>query len=298
MLGTKEIKRRIRGVTNIQQITRAMEMVAASRLKKAQIRAEESRPYFSRIKTLMEDLLAWSDGNPESRRALHTLPTHGQGIPNPVSRKIGLILITSDRGLCGGYIANVVRQAQRFIRSQKDQKTLLIPIGKRGYDFFRRRGYNIHSFFSQPSKEVTQDVAHEIANKVLERYEQDYHELHILYSKFESATKSTPIILKLLPLTSSGELESKKKVEPILEPEAEIMVEDLLPQYISAQIYGAMSESLASEQGARMVAMRSATDNAEDMIKSLTLTYNKARQASITTELLEVVTGAEALRNQ
>jgi F-type H+-transporting ATPase subunit gamma len=291
MLGTKEIKRRIRGVTNIQQITRAMEMVAASRLKKAQTRAEESRPYFSKIKTLMEDLLSWNDGNPG-------VGNPGSRIQHPASKKIALILITSDRGLCGGYIANVVRKTQGFIRSHENQETLLIAIGRRGYDFFRRRGYNIHSFFSQPSKEVTQDVAHEIANRVLEGYEKDYHELHLLYSKFESATKSNPLILKLLPLTSTGEIESRKKVEPILEPEVEVMIEDLLPQYISAQIYGAMSESLASEQGARMVAMRSASDNAEDMLKNLTLTYNKARQASITTELLEVVTGAEALRNK
>ena len=294
MIGTKEIKRRIRGVTNIQQITRAMEMVAASRLKRAQSRAEASRPYFSAIKSLMEDLLSWSTESgiriPES------------SIQDPASNKIALVLITSDKGLCGAYIANVVRQAQQFIRKHSEQETTLITIGKRGDDFFRRRGYNIHAFHSLPSKEVTQRVAQDVSHSLLEDYGKKYHELHLLYSRFVSATKSNAVFLQLLPLGEHGEKKTsdhtvtKRKIEPSLEPDAEIMVENLLPQYITAQIYGAMSESLASEQGARMVAMRSASDNAEEMLENLTLRYNKARQATITTELLEVVTGAEALR--
>ncbi|MCH7760989.1 F0F1 ATP synthase subunit B [candidate division TA06 bacterium] len=207
----------------------------------------------------------------------------------------------------------------------------LIPIGKRGYDYFRRRGFSIFAFFSQPPNVVTQTEVEEITSSLLKGYGRDFHELHLLYTQFESAIRSRPVILQLLPLGNpEGGIRNSsvsqagparglgeenragdsvggsgsagigtphsRKVEPLLEPEAEKMVKELLPKYISAELYGAMSESLASEQGARMVAMRSATDNAEDMIKNLTLRYNKSRQASITKELLEVITGAEALR--
>ena len=160
----------------------------------------------------------------------------------------------------------------------------------------RRRGYPIFANFSQPSKEIPRTIVEEIVTTLLGGYGVAFNELHLLYTRFESVTRSTPIISKLLPL--EGEFSERKSPEPFLEADEESLLQVLLTPYLIAQIYGAMTESLASEQGARMVAMRAATDNAEDMIKTLTLNFNKARQATITKELLEVVTGAEALRNQ
>ena len=269
MIGTKEIKRRIRGVTNIQQITRAMEMVAASRLKKAQSRALSSRPYSDAIKTLMEDLLSWSSEGGVRNSAI--------GNRKSEIGNIALVFITSDRGLCGGFNANVIRKAHLFIRENYPRVKTLIPIGKKGYDFMRRRGYSILAFYNQSSKEIPRALVGDIVRTLMKGYGDAFTELHLLYTRFESVTRSLPLFLKLLPLESGNRKERSgaRKAEPLLEPSLEEMIQSLLPRYIEAEIYGAMAESLASEQGARMVAMRSATDNAEEMIKNLTLFYNQ-----------------------
>ncbi len=287
MPGTKDIKRRIRSVISIQQITRAMEMIAVSRLKRAEDRLRSARPYAEKIQELMESLA------PSLPRIDHPLLVKRE------VKRIGLVLITSDKGLCGGYNANVISQASRFIDQHSDKEIRLILIGRKGYDFFRRKIYPIDHTLLQISKEITLQEVKEISGVIVKGFQEArYDEVDLIYTRFQSAVATRPTVMKLLPLESSEVLKkgSEIKGEPIFEPTAEEIMAYLLPKYLEAQIYKGFVESVASEQGARMVSMKSATENAEEMISNLTLSFNKARQASITKELLEVTTGAEALR--
>jgi F-type H+-transporting ATPase subunit gamma len=287
MPGTKEIRRRIRSVVSIQQITRAMEMIAVSRLKRAEERLRSARPYAEKIRELMESLV------PCLPRVDHPLLVKRE------VKKIGLVLITSDKGLCGGYNTNAISQATKFIDGHSDKEVRLILVGRKGYDFFRRRGYPIDYTLLQLSKEITLQEVKEISGAVIKGFEEArYDEVHLIYTHFQSPMVTRPTLIKLLPLESSEVLKKGPEIkgEPIFEPTAEEIMALLLPKYLEAQIYKGLVESVASEQGARMVSMKSATENAEEMISSLTLSFNKARQASITKELLEVTTGAEALR--
>jgi len=287
MPGTKEIRRRIRSVISIQQITRAMEMIAVSRLKRAEDRLRSARPYAEKIWELMESLA------PCLPRVDHPLLVKRE------VKSIGLTLITSDKGLCGGYNANAISQATKFIDAHPGKEVRLILVGRKGYDFFRRKGYPIDHTLLQLSKEISLQEVKEISGAVINGFEAArYDEVYLIYTHFQSPMVTRPTLMKLLPLESEEVLkkEAGMQGEPIFEPTAEEIMALLLPKYLEAQIYKGLVESVASEQGARMVSMKSATENAEEMISTLTLSYNKARQASITKELLEVTTGAEALR--
>lgn len=272
---------------SIQQITRAMEMIAVSRLRRAEDRLRSARPYAEKIQELMESLA------PSLPRIDHPLLVKRE------VKRIGLLLITSDKGLCGGYNANAISQANRFINEHPDKEVRLVLIGRKGYDLFRRKTYPIDYTLLQISKEISVQEVKEISGVIVKGFEEGrYDEVDLIYTRYQSAMNTRPIVMKLLPLESSEVLKkgSEIKGEPIFEPTAEEIMALLLPKYLEAQIYKGMVESVASEQGARMVSMKSATENAEEMISNLTLSFNKARQASITKELLEVTTGAEALR--
>ncbi len=287
MPGTKEIRRRIRSVISIQQITRAMEMIAVSRLKRAEERLRSARPYAEKIRELMENLA------PSLPRIDHPLLVHRE------VRNIGLVLITSDKGLCGGYNANAIGQAMRFIHDHSGKEVRLILVGRKGHDFFKRKDYPIDHILPQISKEITLQEVKEISGVIVSGFQEArYDEVDLIYTRFQSAMVTRPTVMRLLPLESSEVLKKGAGIrgEPLFEPSAEEIMALLLPKYLEAQIYKGLVESVASEQGARMVSMKSATENAEEMISTLTLSYNKARQASITKELLEVTTGAEALR--
>jgi len=287
MPGTKEIRRRIRSVISIQQITRAMEMIAVSRLKRAEERLRSARPYAEKIRELMENLA------PSLPRIDHPLLVHRE------VRNIGLVLITSDKGLCGGYNANAIGQAMRFILDHSGKEVRLILVGRKGHDFFKRKDYPIDHILPQISKEITLQEVKEISGVIVSGFQEArYDEVDLIYTRFQSAMVTRPTVMRLLPLESSEVLKKGAGIrgEPLFEPSAEEIMALLLPKYLEAQIYKGLVESVASEQGARMVSMKSATENAEEMISTLTLSYNKARQASITKELLEVTTGAEALR--
>ena len=287
MPGTKEIRRRIRSVISIQQITRAMEMIAVSRLKRAEDRLRSARPYAEKIRELMENLA------PCLPRVDHPLLVKRE------VKKVCLTLITSDKGLCGGYNTNALSQATKFIDSYSDKEVRLILVGRKGFDFFRRNGYPIDHSLLQLSKEISLQEVKGISGAIIKGFEEArYDEVHLIYTHFQSPMVTRPTLMKLLPLESSEVLKKGTGMsgEPIFEPTAEEIMAFLLPKYLEAQIYKGLVESVASEQGARMVSMKSATENAEEMISTLTLSYNKARQAGITKELLEVTTGAEALR--
>lgn len=287
MPGTKEIRRRIRSVISIQQITRAMEMIAVSRMKRAEDRLRSARPYAQKIHELMESLA------PSLPRIDHPLLVKRE------VKRIGLLLITSDKGLCGGYNANAISRAGQFIEQHPDQEIRLILVGRKGYDCYRRKVYPIDHTLLQISKEISLQEVKEISGVIVKGFEEGrYDEVDMVYTRYQSAINAKPVLVKLLPIERSevSKVGNEAQGEPIFEPNAEKIMAALLPRYLEAQIYNGMVESVASEQGARMVSMKSATENAEEMISSLTLSFNKARQASITKELLEVTTGAEALR--
>lgn len=287
MQGTREIRRRIRTVKSIQQITRAMQMVAASRFKRVEGRVFKARPYRTLIRELLQELVA----------AVPNL-THPLLVKRE-PRNIGLVLITSDRGLCGAYNTNILREFNQFVPSVSEKKIRLILIGKKGHNYYSRREYDIHEYYPQPSLQEAFDVTQRVVDGLTKGYTEElYDEVHLFFTQFKTAMSSTPTRLKLLPMESPKGEEGVAVTtgEPIFEPTAEEIVLSLLPRYLEAQVYGALLESAASEQGARMVAMKGATENAEEMISELTLTYNKARQAAITKEILEIVSGAEALK--
>jgi F-type H+-transporting ATPase subunit gamma len=287
MLGTKEIKRRIRSVISIQQITRAMQMIAVSRLKKAEDRLRSARPFAEKIQEFMETLA------PSLTSIRHPLLVKRE------VKSIGLVLITSDKGLCGGYNANVLNHTREFIEKHPDKTIRLILVGRKGFDAYRRKSFPIDYKLLQISKEITLQEVREITGVIVKGFEEGrYDEVDLIYTRYQSAMNTKSMTLKLLPLERSEVLKTGGATmgEPLFEPEPEEIMARLLPRYLEAQIYSGLVESVASEQGARMVSMKSATENANEMISSLTLSFNKARQASITKELLEVTSGAEALR--
>jgi F-type H+-transporting ATPase subunit gamma len=287
MIGPKEIKRRIRSVISIQQITRAMEMIAVSRLKKAEERVRAARPYADKLQEFMETLA------PSLTTVRHPLLVKRE------VKRIGLVVITSDKGLCGGYNGNIFGHAGRFLAEHADQEVRLILVGRKGCDFFRKKGYPIDHTLSQFSKEVGLQEVRGISGVLVRGVTEGlYDEVDLIYTRYRSAVSMFPTTLKLLPLERQEGQKGAAGIqgEPLFEPEPEEIMGHLLPRYLDAQLYHGLVESMAGEQGARMVSMKSATENAEEMIASLTLTYNKARQAGITKELLEVTTGADALR--
>jgi F-type H+-transporting ATPase subunit gamma len=285
MASTREIRRRIRGVKNIKQVTRAMNMIAAARLRRAQTKAESARPYAERLTEILRDVLASGTG------ARHPL------LEQREVKRIGLILVTSDRGLAGGFNAMMVREAVHFLQRQSVEVDLL-TVGRKGRDFFRLRGAKIEQHFPQPSRDVKLEELGAISKRVSRDYSSGGYDQNFLgYSRFVSVLKSVPVVVQLLPLEKPAEANAQRATAYQFEPSAEQLLNTLLPQYVEVVIYRALVESIASEQAARMVAMKAATDSASDMIDNLTRQYNRARQTSITTQILEVVSGAEALEH-
>jgi F-type H+-transporting ATPase subunit gamma len=262
-----------------------MNMIAAARLRRAQQKAESARPYADRLSEI-----------------LHDVQKSGGGMRHPLLEKrevkrVGLVLITSDRGLCGAFNASIFRETDHFLTRQTTQAGL-ITIGKKGRDYFRARGRAIDEHFLQPSRDVRLEELGAISKRVMAEYSGGrYDRVYLAYSQFVSVLKSHPVVTQLLPLEtdSQGKKESASTTPYQFEPGAEELLNTLLPQYVEVLIYRALVESIASEQAARMIAMKAATDSASDMIDNLTREYNRVRQTSITTQILEVVSGAEAL---
>jgi F-type H+-transporting ATPase subunit gamma len=286
MASTRDIRRRIRGVKNIKQVTRAMNMIAAARLRRAQTKAEAARPYAERLREILQDVQASGVGGRHPLLARREV------------KRIGMLLVTSDRGLCGAFNAAIIRETDHFLREQTAEVGL-ITLGKKGRDYFRNRGMTIDEHFAQPSRDVRLDELGTITKRVIADYSSGrYDRIYLSFSQFKSALKSVPTILQLLPLEkSSGNKQDAARAAYQFEPGAEELLNTLLPQYIEVLIHRALVESLASEQAARMIAMKAATDSASDMIDNLTRKYNRVRQTSITTQILEVVSGAEALEH-
>jgi F-type H+-transporting ATPase subunit gamma len=284
---TGDIKRRIRSIKSTQKITKAMEMVSGAKLRRAQEKLMASRPYATKLGEVMGRLVH-SAGD-----FSHPL------LKSPETGKIGCVVFTADRGQAGGYNVNIQRLAQHYVDGLEEDTTALIVLGKKGRDYFRFRKYPIMQEYLNIGDVPTFMQAKELAKHLMEWYEDGtLSEVHLFYTRFGSAIHQIPTQKKLLPLeTGAGEEEISEEMEYIFEPSPEGVLGTLLPNYVEIQVYQALLESKASEHGARRTAMGAATDNAEEMIDKLTLSFNRARQAAITTEITEIVGGANALEN-
>ena len=292
MATPRQIRGRIRTAKNIQQITKAMKMVAAARLRRAQEAVGAARPYAEKIRAVMQSL-----GTGGTEGLQHPLLRRSDGEP----ANIGVILITGDRGLCGAYNSTVIRRANDLIKPFGPSHAKLVCIGKKGATFFKRRGFNVVAEHLVPATGISFSEAQVLSRTGRELFANgEIDVLYLIYTQFFSAMTQRPQTLTVLPIQPPTADETsdapQQPVDYIFEPDPEVILASLLPRYVDTQVYQAIIESVASEHGARMTSMSSATDNAGKMISSLTLSLNRARQATITKEIAEIVGGAEALK--
>ena len=286
MATAREIRRRIRGVRNTAQIAKAMETVAASKMRKAQAQTLASRPYAEKAMVVLRSLARQTRSG---GGALHPLLEQ-----RPLNR-ISLVLYTADRGLCGAFNANMIRKAVDFAKGQ-EHPVEFVAVGRKGRDFLWRYGFAVDAeFVGIPDRPALTDVL-PVAQVAMEDYLNGQSDaVYLAYTSFVNTLVQRPVIMRLLPLEPVWENETPSTVDYIYEPNPRDILDVVLPRFTEREIYQAMLESIASEQSARMVAMRNARDAATDLISELTLSYNKARQEAITTELLDIAGGAEAL---
>ena len=291
MATLRDIRRRIRAVRSTQQITRAMYMVAAAKLKRAEEQARAGRPYAERLRALIARVAA-AAGDFD-----HPLLARRE-----VKRTL-LVVVTGDRGLAGPYNANLIRLAQQVLGELQGRECLLLPVGRKGRDFFRRRGVAFLDEMTPIGETVTFAQARQLARRVTGAFASgEVDEVRLIYSQYLSAISQRPRQEILLPIGAvagttgdSAGTTAQRRHEYLLEPSPERILEQLLPRYVETLIYRSLVEAKASEHGARMTAMKNATDNAAELIETLTLDLNRARQAAITKEIAEIVGGAEAL---
>jgi F-type H+-transporting ATPase subunit gamma len=288
MPNLKDIKKRIGTVKNTRQITKAMKMVSAAKLRRAQEGVVAARPYADKMVEVLSSLAAResTDGHP-------LLQERGQA-------RALVVLLTADRGLCGGFNANVSKAAERFIRSATDgfEAYDLMIIGRKGKEFLRTRsGLNIFKVYENITGSISYSTAALIGQEIVELYTAGkYDAVYLVYNAFRSAISQEVTIGKLLPIIPKPVDDGKHTPDYLYEPDRSEVLDQLLPKHIEVQIFRSLLESVASELGARMSAMDSASKNATEMIGKLTLQYNRARQAAITKELMEIISGAEAIK--
>jgi F-type H+-transporting ATPase subunit gamma len=289
MATIRQVRQRIKVTKSIEQITKAMKLVAAARLKRAQDRVQAARPYATIMREMMTRLTKAVGA--EVQHPLLAVRT---------PRNIGFLIITADRGLAGSYNVAILRRAQEMLHGYDRERLKLYVVGRKGIQFLRRRGYNVVEEFILPSTGPTSAEARAITNAVRSAFEtEQIDELYLLYTRFYTAMTQKPTDVQLLPIQrpeAETEAAAGQTEDYIFEPPADQLLHALLPRYVEGQVYQALLESTASEHGARMTAMTAATDNAGKMITELTLQLNRARQAGITREISEIVGGAEALK--
>ena len=296
MASLRIIRTRIRSVRNTQKITKAMKMVAAAKLRRAQDAVLRARPYAQLIDEMLASLAR--------ARADADLPPHPLMAVRP-PRRVELVLMTSDRGLCGGFNSNIIRRGQRFLVEEgaRFERIQFSTVGRRGRDFARKRGIKTRKDYIGFFGRLRYAQAREVATDLIQAYETDELDaVYLLYNEFKSAIVQQISLVQLLPLQPRAQASrapgEKGFITPehLFEPSRPEVLQALIPRFLAMQVWRALLESEASEHGARMTAMDSATKNASDMIGRLTLDYNRARQAAITKELMEIVSGAEALK--
>jgi F-type H+-transporting ATPase subunit gamma len=295
MATLRDIRRRISSVKSTQQITRAMKLVAAAKLRRAQERILEARPYSYKMGEVLADLAL------RTPRGLHPLLARREAGANGAGNRKMLVVISGDRGLCGAFNSNIIRRSVEFLRSYQDEPEIsltLMVVGRKVRDFYRRRGQSsVRSEYANFFDKLAYTHAAQIAQDFARAYlAEEVDEVYLLYNEFKSVATQRVVVEQLLPIRPVAVPEGKPITEFLFEPSPSAVLERLLPKHVEVQVYRALMESLAAEYGARMTAMENATRNASEMIDLLTLQFNKARQERITKELLEIVGGAEALR--
>ncbi len=290
MASQREIRRRIRSVRNISQITRAMEMVAASRLRRAQQRVTAARPYTERLNAVIANLAGLAgagDGEDVSFPLLEQRPI----------QRVAVILVTPDRGLTGPLNSNILRRASRYILNEAGVPVGIIAVGRRGRDFMVRYGREVVAEFSRIGDYPTLAQVTPITQVAVQDFIAGRVDaVQVIYSRFVSTLSQVPEVQQVLPVQPPAETDARATANVIFEPNPAAVLNQLLPRYVDQQVYRAILESIASEHAARMVAMRNATDNARELVSELTLSMNKARQAQITREVSEIAAGANALQ--
>ncbi|ROR03475.1 ATP synthase F1 subunit gamma [Desulfosoma caldarium] len=288
MATLRDIKRKIEAVKKTSQITKAMNMVAAAKLRGAQENMERFRNYAEKFREVIGRLVVGVE--PDGSFLLMT--------PREEVKKIELVLLTADRGLCGSFNNNLIATAERFIMQKRREglEVSLTAAGRKGRDYFRRRHYTVRRELTGLLNKPNYDDAFRLGREIIELFlDGDADEVYIIYSHFRSMVKQEPTIIRLLPVVPETHAEGEAR-EYIFEPSHEELLNDLLPNYVYNQLLDCFYLTAVSEHAARMTAMENATNNCKDMVHNLTLTYNKARQASITKELMDIVGGAEALK--
>ena len=295
MATLREIKRRIVGVTNTQQITKAMKMVAAARLRRAQDNIINARPYSRKISEMLSHLLSVE-----------------KDISNPLLEKrdlkrVALVIVTSDRGLCGAFNMNILKKVEELINEdyadiESKENIDLYCVGKKGIDYFKRTNYNIVESYSGIFSKLKFEFASSFINSLTQKFlNSEVDEVVVVYNEFKSVIQQNVLVEQLLPIVPNSQKDKSeqhtKNIEYIYEPDRMSIINSLLPRELKAKMWKALLDSYAAELGARMTAMDMATENAKEMIKNLRIKYNKERQASITTEIIEIVSGANALKN-
>ncbi len=288
MASLKDIRRRIASVENTKQVTRAMQMVSAAKLRKAQDRIVSARPYAEKMEEMVKSLAVRAGEN-----VTHPL------LETREVNNVHLVLFTSDRGLCGSFNTNLIKRAESFTAeaSNSGRQVYISAVGRKGHDYFRKRGYTIRQKILGLGSEDDFNTAQAMSKDIIDTYtEHEFDRVVLLFSQFYSPVRQRPVLLELLPLSTGAEEEDELEYrkEFIFEPPAEELLHTILPRFVEVQVFRAVLDNLASEHGARMTAMENATTNAEEMIDNLTLEYNRARQEAITTELMDIVGGAEA----
>ena len=286
MANLKHIRSQIKSVTSIQKVTKAMKMVAAAKLRKSQERMEQARPYSQRLESLIAHLLDDID-----RSVLDLLQK-----PSTINN-YGFVIVTADRGLAGSFNTNIIKKAELEINLIGKENAKLFCIGKKGYEYFNKRDYNVVKDYKDFWTNLNYGNAISIGSDLVQSFlNHDVDNLKVIYNYFKNTASQEVIVDCLLPLEFEKN-NNELTTEIIYEPSKIEIVQSLVPKFLNTQIWKYLLESFASEQAARMLAMENATDNAKDMINDLNLEFNKARQTAITTEMLEIVGGAEALSN-
>ncbi len=287
----KEVRNRIQSVQSTQQITKAMKMVSAAKLRRAQDAIVQMRPYAVKLQEMLSNIVSNSDGDVNLALAAERSVN-----------KLLVIIITSDRGLCGGYNSSLIKLAKRVIAEKYPavsgkESSVILPVGKKGFEHFTKSKYNVLNQYWNIFSDLSFENVASVANYAMEAFlKGEIDAVDLVYSEFKNAASQEFKAEQFLPVKKSGNKAGEAKADFIFEPDKDVLIRELMPKILNTQLYKAVLDAHASEHGARMTAMDKATDNAQELLKSLKISYNRARQAAITTELTEIVSGAAALK--
>lgn len=287
----KEVRNRIKSVQSTQQITKAMKMVSAAKLRKAQDAITQMRPYAKKLQEMLSNIVSSAEGDISMNLAA----------VRPVE-KVLVIVVTSDRGLCGGYNSNLIKLAKQTIREKYSAQAAkgnaeLLPLGKKGYEHFSKNNFKVVDHYWNIFSDISFENVQRAAKFAMDAFASGQVDaVELVYSEFKNAATQRFVSEQFLPVAKTEKVQGQKQQDFIFEPDKDVLIEELMPKILNTQLYKAVLDANASEHGARMTAMDKATENANELLKALKISYNRARQAAITTELTEIVSGAAALQ--